>query len=76
MEIRERDRMGAVARGKLKFLLPPEKQWSVLLATIFHGVLIMKLPFPSCISLPQPRAFQPFLPPLGLFVLLGGRKKN
>lgn len=46
VEIRECDRMGAIAKGKLKFLLPPEHQWSVSLATIFHGVLIMKLPFP------------------------------
>lgn len=29
-EIRECDMMGAAAKGKLKFLLPPEKQWSVL----------------------------------------------
>lgn len=45
MEIRECDMMGAIAKGKLKFLLPPVKQWSVLLATVSHGVLIMKLPF-------------------------------
>lgn len=43
--IRECDMMGAIAKGKLKFLLPLEKQWSVLLATFFRGVLIMKLPF-------------------------------
>lgn len=73
VEIGECDLMGAIAKAKLKFLLPPEQQWSVSLATIFHGVLIMKLPFPCCISLPQ--SVSAFWPRLGLFVLLGRKKK-
>lgn len=73
VETGECDLMGAIAKAKLKFLLPPEQQWSVSLATIFHGVLIMKLPFPCCISLPQ--SVSAFWPRLGLFVLLGRKKK-
>ena len=47
---------------KLKILLPPEKEWSFLLAIIFHRVLIMNWCFLQCIFLPRSRAFQRLAP--------------
>lgn len=68
--IRECDMMGAIAKGKLKFLLPPEKQWSVLLATFFSWSFNHEIALPVMYFLTTSKTVSAFLPHLGLFVLL------